>query len=147
VQTGTRTSSQKLRESRFFYYWTVSRYIHLNPVHAGLVARPQASESSSYPGLADPARRRPWVAHEELLTAWRGEHGGTDPIVAYRKFTGAGLSEPPPPPYDGCDPYADFTGPEHSAFYLGTTQFAKDGSISMAFLRSASARVLSPRAA
>ena len=32
------------------YYWTVSRYIHLNPVRAGLVSRPEQWEWSSYPG-------------------------------------------------------------------------------------------------
>ena len=35
------------------YYWTVSRYIHLNPVRAGLVARPEQWEWSSYPGYRD----------------------------------------------------------------------------------------------
>ena len=24
------------------YYWAVSRYVHLNPVRAGIVARPEA---------------------------------------------------------------------------------------------------------
>jgi putative transposase len=78
------------------YYWAVSRYIHLNPVRAGLVARPEAWEWSSYPGYAEPARRRPWVAHDALLAAWRGEHGGADPAAAYRRFTEAGLTEPSP---------------------------------------------------
>ena len=31
-----------------------------------------------YPGYAKPSHRLPWVAHEALLSAWRGEHGGTD---------------------------------------------------------------------
>jgi hypothetical protein len=66
------------------YYWTVSRYIHLNPVRAGLVARPEAWEWSSYPGYTEPARRYPWVAHRALLDAWKGEHGGDDPVAAYR---------------------------------------------------------------
>ena len=35
------------------YYWTVSRYVHLNPVRAGLVARPEQWEWSSYPGYRD----------------------------------------------------------------------------------------------
>ena len=60
------------------YYWTVSRYIHLNPVRAGLIERPDAWRWSSYPGSAKPSHRLPWVAHEALLSAWRGEHGGTD---------------------------------------------------------------------
>ena len=35
------------------YYQEVSRYIHLNPVRAKLVERPQAYRFSSYPGMAD----------------------------------------------------------------------------------------------
>ena len=52
------------------YYWTVSRYIHLNPVRAGLVARPEQWPWSSYPGYYAARRRQPWVAHEALLSAW-----------------------------------------------------------------------------
>ena len=44
------------------YYGTVSRYVHLNPVRAGLAARPEHWGWSSYPGYFDPKRRRPWVA-------------------------------------------------------------------------------------
>ena len=61
------------------YYWTVSRYIHLNPVRAGLVARPEEWEWSSYPGYVAARRRRPWVRYETLLAAWRGDRGGTMP--------------------------------------------------------------------
>src|SRR4051812_14794785 len=45
------------------YYWTVSRYIHLNPVRAGLVERPEHWSWSSYPGYVTPALRRPWVGY------------------------------------------------------------------------------------
>jgi REP element-mobilizing transposase RayT len=38
------------------YYWTSSRYIHLNPVRARLVRRPEQWEWSSYPGYRDPRR-------------------------------------------------------------------------------------------
>jgi REP element-mobilizing transposase RayT len=81
------------------YYWTVSRYVHLNPVRAGLVARPEQWAWSSYPGYARRDRRRPWVAHEALLAAWRGEWGGEDPARAYRRFVEAGLRAPPPSPF------------------------------------------------
>ena len=77
------------------YYWTVSRYIHLNPVRAGLVARPEQWEWSSYPGYRDPRRRQPWVAHDALLAAWRGDHGGKDAAAAYVRFVEAGLTAPP----------------------------------------------------
>lgn len=81
------------------YYWTVSRYVHLNPVRAGLVERPERWPWSSYSGYADPARRRPWVAHDALLAAWQGEYGGAVPEQAYRRFVEAGLAEPPTSPF------------------------------------------------
>jgi len=81
------------------YYWTVSRYLHLNPVRAGLVERPAAWRWSSYPGYAKASARLPWVAHDVLLSAWRGEHGGSDPARAYRRFVEAGLRNPPPSPF------------------------------------------------
>ena len=39
------------------------------------------------------------MAHEALLSAWRGEHGGTDSARAYRRFVEAGLRSPPPSPF------------------------------------------------
>jgi hypothetical protein len=81
------------------YYWTVSRYIHLNPVRAALVARPEDWAWSSYPGYVAPARRRAWVGYDALLSAWRGEWGGADAAAAYRGFVEAGLSDPPSSPF------------------------------------------------
>jgi REP element-mobilizing transposase RayT len=75
------------------YYWAASRYIHLNPVRAGLVVRPEQWAWSSYPGYANAKLRRPWVAHEALLSAWSGEYGGRDPAAAYVRFVQAGLTE------------------------------------------------------
>jgi REP element-mobilizing transposase RayT len=80
-------------------YWTVSRYIHLNPVRAGLVQRPEQWEWSSYPGYRDARRRQPWVAHDVLLAARQGDQGGRDPRRAYVRFVEAGLADPPPPPF------------------------------------------------
>jgi putative transposase len=57
------------------YYWTVSRFIHLNPVRAGLVQPPEQWEWSSYPGYRDARRAQVWVAHDELLRAWQGDQG------------------------------------------------------------------------
>jgi hypothetical protein len=56
-------------------YWTVSRYIHLNPVRARLVARPEEWEWSSDPGYVAPSRRHPWVRYETRLAAWRSDWG------------------------------------------------------------------------
>ncbi|MGA7495284.1 MAG: transposase [Isosphaeraceae bacterium] len=81
------------------YYWVVSRYIHLNPVRVGLVDKPAAWQWSTYPGYVTRASRLPWVAYDRLLSAWRGEHGGSDPSSSYRHFVEAGLRNPPPSPF------------------------------------------------
>jgi putative transposase len=81
------------------YYWTVSRYIHLNPVRAGLVPRPEQWEWSSYPGYRDARRAAAWVAHDALLAAWHGDQPGRDARRAYIRFVEAGLADPPPPPF------------------------------------------------
>ena len=81
------------------YYWTVSRYIHLNPVRAGMARRPEDWEWSSYPGYRDARRAQAWVAHDALLAAWRGDQGGRDARRAYVRFVEAGLVDPPPPPF------------------------------------------------
>ena len=81
------------------YYGTVSRYIHLNPVRAGLVRRPEQWAWSSYAGYRDPRRAQPWVAHEAMLRAWQGQRGGRDPRGAYVRFVEAGLANPPPSPF------------------------------------------------
>ena len=81
------------------YYWTVSRYIHLNPVRARLVPRPEQWEWSSYPGYRLRQRRQAWVAHDALLAAWRGDYGGKDAAAAYVRFVEAGLKEPPASPF------------------------------------------------
>jgi putative transposase len=47
-------------------YWTVSRYIQLNPGRAHLVARPEDWAWSSFPGYLLPARRLSWVGNERL---------------------------------------------------------------------------------
>lgn len=83
------------------YYWAVSRYIHLNPVRARMVERPESWAWSSYPGYAKRSDRLPWVAHDTLLSAWRGKSGGGEAAAAraYRKFVEAGLKTPPPSPF------------------------------------------------
>jgi putative transposase len=81
------------------YYWTVSRYVHLNPVRAALVRRPEQWEWSSYPGYRDVRRAQPWVAHDTMLASWQGDQGGQDPRGAYVRFVEAGLTDPPPPPF------------------------------------------------
>ena len=81
------------------YLWILTRYIHLNPVRAGMVLRPEQWAWSSYPGYAFRRCRFDWVAHEQLLAAWSGEFGRTDPEASYRRFVKAGIREPPQAPW------------------------------------------------
>ncbi len=81
------------------YLWTVTRYVHLNPVRGQLVEHPAAWAWSSYPGYARRGRRLEWVAYDELLASWGGAFGGPDPAAAYRRYVTAGLSEPPESPW------------------------------------------------
>ena len=83
------------------YFWTVSRYIHLNPVRGKrpLADHPRDWPWSSYPGYDRRRRRVGWVAYEALHSAWRGESGGNDlpggglPAVR-RAGTGEGSGKP-----------------------------------------------------
>ena len=81
------------------YLWPVTRYVHLNPVRAGLVEHPAAWAWSSYPGYAHRGRRLEWVAYDELLASSTGEVGGSDPAGAYRRYVMAGVLEPPESPW------------------------------------------------
>ena len=83
------------------YFWTVSRYIHLNPVRGKrpLADHPRDWPWSSYPGYDRRRRRVAWVAYEALYSAWRGESGGHDPEAAYRRFVEQGLAKAPANPF------------------------------------------------
>jgi putative transposase len=95
------------------YLWTVTRYVHLNPVRALLVEDPAAWRWSSYPGYAHRSRRLEWVAYEELLVSWAGEFGGSDAAGAYRRYVTAGLAEPPESPW----------GEAYQGWVLGSGEF------------------------
>ena len=83
------------------YFWTVSRYIHLNPVRGKrpLALDPRDYPWSSYGGFADRRRRLSWVAYDVLLEAWQGELGGSDASVAYRRYVEQGVQSPPANPF------------------------------------------------
>jgi REP element-mobilizing transposase RayT len=83
------------------YLWTVTRYVHLNPVRARLVEHPGAWKWSSYPGYAREPSRLDWVAYDDLLAAWAGEFGGSgsEPAIRYRRYVTAGLSQPRESPW------------------------------------------------
>ena len=98
------------------YFWTVSRYLHLNPVRARLVEHPQDWPWSSYPGYASARRRLDWVAYDTVLAALQGEYGGTDPSAAYRRYVTAGLKEPVASPFDSA----------WQGLVLGSQEFLRD---------------------
>jgi hypothetical protein len=76
------------------YYWTLSRYIHLNPCNGSkpLANDPEAWPHSSFAGYARRSKRLSWVAYDQLHTYWNASVGGKDPTRAYRKYVKDGLS-------------------------------------------------------
>src|SRR5262249_20101402 len=75
------------------YLWTVTRYVHLNPVRARLVQQPADWRWSSYAGYARDRARLDWVAYDDLLNAWADEFGGSgsQPAAAYRRYVTSGV--------------------------------------------------------
>jgi putative transposase len=65
------------------------RYIHLNPVVAGLVLRPEAWRWSSAAAYAGSDRSRPWLQTELVLDLF----GPGDRLAAYRDFMAAGANQ------------------------------------------------------
>jgi hypothetical protein len=80
------------------HYWELSRYIHLNPVRAKLVNRPEDWPWSSYRGYQRPARQVPWVTYSRVL----GEFGRPEERArrAYRRFIAAGVASAPECPWN-----------------------------------------------
>ncbi|MBL7132529.1 MAG: transposase [Phycisphaerae bacterium] len=79
-----------------YHYWELSRYIHLNPVRAGIVTRPDAYPWGScreYLGVRDVPE---WLATEEVLS----QHGNTIGSArrAYARFLEEALDNPPVSP-------------------------------------------------
>jgi len=81
---------------RAVHDWELSRYVHLNPVRAGMVARPQDHPwgSGRFYLTADDAPE--WLAWEEVLA----KHGRTMRAARreYARFLADGLASPPVSP-------------------------------------------------
>ncbi len=72
------------------HYTEVSRYIHLNPVRAGIVAQPKDYAWSSYPIFHWGRMALPWLDCEEVL----GEFGeGKEARQRYRNFVADGMNK------------------------------------------------------
>ena len=79
------------------YFLEVSRYIHLNPIRAKVVARPEQYPWSSYRGYQRVSRTVAWVTYDRVL----GQFGASASVArrAYTRFVRAGVEEPPPSPF------------------------------------------------
>jgi putative transposase len=79
------------------HYWEVSRYIHLNPVRARLMASPQEWRWSSYPGYHRPDRALPWMTYRRVLR----EFGRCEKEARreYRRFVAEGVASMPACPW------------------------------------------------
>jgi len=80
------------------YFRQVSRYIHLNPVRAGLVDRPQDYQWSSYPGYAQVRRAMAWVCYDRVLAEFGRDH--VESRRAYSRFVMKGVDTPPASPLE-----------------------------------------------
>jgi REP-associated tyrosine transposase len=78
------------------HFDAISRYIHLNPVRAGLSQRPEDWTWSSCAGYYRASRAESWTTQEPVLAGF----GGATSVGrrAYRRFVEAGLTERPPSP-------------------------------------------------
>ena len=80
------------------YFLEVSRYIHLNPVRARVVGRPEQWPWGSCPGYVREARKLDWISYGRVL----GEFGtaASGARRRYGRFLRAGLDDPPASPFD-----------------------------------------------
>ena len=79
------------------YFRQVSRYIHLNPVRAGMVTRPRDYPWSSYPGYVRSRRAVGWVTYDRVLAEFGSNLA--DARRAYARFVSAAVDDPPPSPF------------------------------------------------
>jgi len=84
------------------YLLELLRYLHLNPVRAGLVRRPEAypwSRHHAYLGRRD----EPWVTTDFALATFDAQRGRA--VRAYQRFIEAGVdADPAISPFDACNP-------------------------------------------
>jgi REP element-mobilizing transposase RayT len=71
------------------YWLELSRYVHLNPVRAGLCERPEQWPWSSYQGYHRPSRRLDWVRYDQVLAEFGRKR--SEARRAYRRFVAEGV--------------------------------------------------------
>ena len=79
------------------YFREISRYIHLNPVRAGMVARPEDYPWSSYRGYVRARQCVAWVSYDRVLAEFGAD--ANTARRAYRRFVHDGMDNPPPSPF------------------------------------------------
>ena len=118
ISTAATAASGHLFQGRFRghlieeegYFLEVSRYIHLNPVRAKLVERPEQWPWSSYPGYHSQRQAVDWITYASVL----GEFGpGNAGRRGYARFVHAAMDQPP------WSPFADAAG----GLLLGSSDF------------------------
>jgi putative transposase len=72
--------------------WSLSRYLHLNPCRAHLVAQPEAYHWSTYRYFLDPQGAPEWLDWRTVLCDFTGTEAAAR--VAYRRFVVQGLEQP-----------------------------------------------------
>ncbi|MCU0244857.1 MAG: transposase [Acidobacteria bacterium] len=93
------------------YAWELVRYIHLNPVRAGLVSRPEQYHWSSHQEYVGGKQKQPWLCSSVILG--RHDRTHTEDRVLFEKFVLAGI---------GLEPHPDFEASRRSGI-LGTPSF------------------------
>jgi len=83
---------------REYHYWELTRYIHLNPVRAGMVEQPQEYPWSSCLDYLSNRRTPDWLAKDEVLAG----HGRTmrAAMREYRGFLREGIRRELPSPFE-----------------------------------------------
>jgi len=79
------------------HFLEISRYIHLNPVRAKKVARPEDYRWSSCRGYRQARWAQPWVTYARVLGEFGGEH--QRPRRAYAEYLRAGVADAPASPF------------------------------------------------
>ena len=93
-----------------YHYWELSRYIHLNPVRAGMVKRPEEYRWGSCRYYFSSKDAPEWLAWQEILEREGKTLGAAR--KAYREFVAEGIKTPPKSPLR-----------EAAAALLGSTGF------------------------
>jgi len=89
------------------YFLELTRYIHLNPVRAGIISKPEGYQWSSYRGYL--GRKDEYIDYRDV-----GQYLGMTPF-RYRHFVLDGLKAP-------VDPFKEV----YAGFILGSARFIKD---------------------